>query len=232
MTLLQAADLVFVRDRISEEYVRELNIHSLRVQRAPDITITLPGVPPITPLPTPFACIVPNEKMLTHTNPATARAYLSFMTEAIEQTRRRELEPIILLHESADRGIATELQTRAGRSLHLVENDDALVLKGIIGAAQVVIGSRFHALVSALSQGVPSIATGWSHKYVGLFEDFGCPELVLSPHSSVDQLSSTIDRVLDQPERDRLAATLEQRTRAQVREVSAMWTEVRRVLTG
>lgn len=39
------------------------------------------------------------------------------------------------------------------------------VLKGIIGRAEVAVGSRFHFVVAAMSSGTPAMAITWSHKY-------------------------------------------------------------------
>lgn len=231
-TLLAGADLVFVRDSVSGAHIRELGVDGLRVRMAPDFTITLPPVAPSMPLPERFACIVPNEKMLTHAPPDTAKAYLSFLETAVGEVRRHHLEPVIVLHESADQGIAGRLQARLGEPLRQISDEDPLVLKGVIAAARLVIGSRFHALVGGLSQGVPSIAAGWSHKYVALFDEFGCPELVLRPEDYGQGLARAIERLVDGPERDRLTAMLQERVRAQAGEVSAMWSDVRKALAA
>lgn len=44
--------------------------------------------------------------------------------------------------------------------------------KALIGNFDYLIGSRFHSFVFALSQGIPSLAISWSHKYRELFSLF------------------------------------------------------------
>ncbi|MCA9782745.1 MAG: polysaccharide pyruvyl transferase family protein [Candidatus Cloacimonetes bacterium] len=53
------------------------------------------------------------------------------------------------------------------------ENLPVEILKGRIGAARLVVSSRFHVLVAALGQGVPVVALGWNPKYGSLLGSFG-----------------------------------------------------------
>lgn len=48
----------------------------------------------------------------------------------------------------------------------------------MIGECDLMLGSRFHALIAALSSGVPSVAIGWAHKYPELLGEFGMEHLV------------------------------------------------------
>lgn len=46
-------------------------------------------------------------------------------------------------------------------------------IHSVISCLDLLVGSRFHTLVFALSAGVPLIALGWAHKYDGLLRQFG-----------------------------------------------------------
>ncbi|MFV0375789.1 MAG: polysaccharide pyruvyl transferase family protein [Mangrovibacterium sp.] len=46
-------------------------------------------------------------------------------------------------------------------------------LRDIIRSFDIHISSRFHCLVFALSNNIPSISIGWSHKYKALLSDYG-----------------------------------------------------------
>jgi colanic acid/amylovoran biosynthesis protein len=47
------------------------------------------------------------------------------------------------------------------------------VLRAVIGAADVTVTSRFHAMVSALATATPVVVVGWSHKYGEVLDAFG-----------------------------------------------------------
>ncbi len=52
------------------------------------------------------------------------------------------------------------------------ERLDAEELRHLIGRCDVFVSCRFHAMVSALSMGVPTLVLGWGHKYVEVLERF------------------------------------------------------------
>src|SRR5690606_16707582 len=123
--------------------------------------------------------IVPNCRMLDKTDQATRDAYLPFLIKCTEHLLRKNARPFVLVHEGKDdRALADKLSAAVG-GIPVIEEKGALQIKGILGACSGTLGSRFHGLVSALSQGVPALATGWSHKYQMLFEDYGVPEGLL-----------------------------------------------------
>ncbi|WP_062077289.1 polysaccharide pyruvyl transferase family protein [Demequina globuliformis] len=50
------------------------------------------------------------------------------------------------------------------------------VLRSLIGRCDLFVASRFHAMVSSLAMGVPTLVLGWSHKYREVLDMFGLAE--------------------------------------------------------
>jgi colanic acid/amylovoran biosynthesis protein len=51
-------------------------------------------------------------------------------------------------------------------------------LKGIIGRCELLVGSRMHANIAALSMAIPTIAVGYSHKTKGIMKMMGQEEFI------------------------------------------------------
>lgn len=49
-------------------------------------------------------------------------------------------------------------------------------IRRLIGTCDLLITSRFHAMVAGLALCVPTFVIGWSHKYAEVLEQFGCAE--------------------------------------------------------
>lgn len=65
-------------------------------------------------------------------------------------------------------------------NIHLIDDvREPILLRAIIGEADIFIGCRFHAVVSALSMAVPTMIIGWSHKYVEMSSMFGLNDWVI-----------------------------------------------------
>lgn len=221
--LLGLCDLIWARDRVSLEHLETLSLGDALAGIAPDITHLLQGTPPQDPDAwRRRVCIVPNARMLDRTAADVSRRYTRFLLDAIGLIRGRGLEPWLVVHEKNDLSLAAEVRDADAGQLPIL-NEDALVSKGVLGASFAVIGSRYHALVSALSQGVPTIGTSWSHKYSELFDDYGAGRFLLSPAEDEVQIHVRIRELLDAGNRDRIAAGLTERAAAQKAKVEAMW---------
>ena len=170
--------------------------------------------------------VVPNCRMLDKVSAEARAQYEPFLQRVVRGLVRRGERPFFLVHESKnDRGIAERVAAATG-GLPILEETDALAIKGILGACKATVGSRFHGLVSALSQGVPSLAAGWSHKYRMLFKDYEFEQGMLDVAAGEDQLEQALDLITEPGSRGRIAAGLLQRSAALKQQTRAMWAEV------
>ena len=169
LAVLKQAKLIFARDDISFQHLEALGL-KVRIERAPDFTIALqpPEMPRIVDFP--FAAIVPNAKIVAK-QVAGRDDYVAKLVEYGTASRERGLDAIVIVHESGDRELGIEIGNRLGA--RIFSDQDPLVLKAVLGQSELIVSSRFHAIVGGLSQGVPTLALGWSHKYQELLRDFG-----------------------------------------------------------
>jgi len=56
------------------------------------------------------------------------------------------------------------------------EEVSSQALRYIIGQTDLFVACRFHAMISSLAMGVPTLVLGWSHKYMEILEIFGVKE--------------------------------------------------------
>lgn len=144
----------------------------------------------------PYGLVIPNSAMLgpRNNNNAWRTVYLQQLQSAIRLMHERGIQPLLLNHEgNADEKLCKQLlDTDTG--LALISPDSALEVKAWIAGAELVICSRFHGCVSALSSGVPCIGTSWSHKYEMLFAEYGQNALI-QPDTTEDELRCLIAQV-------------------------------------
>jgi polysaccharide pyruvyl transferase WcaK-like protein len=136
--------------------------------------------------------VIPNYNMLSSRNadPGWQHSYVNLMVEAIKLAKKNGMKPIILNHEGQeDERVCCLIKEALGEEIDIVREDSSLKVKGIIAAAKLVVCSRFHGCVSALSQGIPCLGTSWSHKYERLFEEYELAQCLILPESTVDELT-------------------------------------------
>jgi colanic acid/amylovoran biosynthesis protein len=79
----------------------------------------------------------------------------------------------------------------------LIQPENADETKAIIAKAKACVSSRYHACISALSNGVPCLATSWSHKYQELYNEYECPSYVLEPFTDDFELDKSLGHLLN-----------------------------------
>ncbi len=224
-TIVEYADLVFARDRLSYGYMVDVTGKRNNIKIAPDFTNLLDGE-----LPEDFDtkknrfCIIPNYRMIDMTSDKRGNSYIDFMRKCVKHIHDRGKSPFILIHEEKDDlDLCRRIVNAVGEDISIVCEKNSLYVKGIIGASEAVISSRFHGLVSALSQGIPALGTGWSHKYTMLFEDYGFKEGLISPELSHFDLHNRLEMVISESRRNYIIDKIVTAAKVQKNASVQMW---------
>lgn len=227
------ADLVMPRDSTSYRYLTEVTGERECIRQYPDFTNLIEGI-----VPDGFesealgVAIVPNIRMIDKTDATSSEQYLPFMTGCVRRLTELGAKPYLLVHEGVEDERLAEQISEASGGIPIVKEDDPLRIKGILGASHAVVASRYHALVGALSQGVPAVATGWSHKYTELFGDYGFPEGVLSIDDEASRVDAMMERLVD-TEAGKEITTQLLRNSSRLKALSEeMWGAVQSVIDG
>ena len=226
--MMKTVDRAYAREETSYRHVNAMTESSSILRKCHDFTnLVKGGTPPDQNLSERFAAIVPNQKVLAKGRSEDADIYVRLLVSVAECVRARGIEPVLVLHSAqGDRQIADSIQSKIEEQLPCVEGLNGRELKAILGQAQLVAGSRFHSLVSALSQGVPCLATSWSHKYEELFREYGCPEYVLPIDVKREDLETKIAELSEGEKRDKVVRVLGERSGNFREEASRMFEEV------
>lgn len=232
-TVLNEADLVFARDQYSFDYLKNLNAKQDNVYLKPDFTNLIKGVKPAGFKSQDLeVAIIPNNKLLESNIFKDRDDYLDVLHRIVVNIERHGRKPFFLIHEGVkDLKLAQDVNEKHKLKIPILKEDDPLKVKGIIGLSKAIVTSRFHGLVSALSQAVPCLCIGWSHKYLALMEDYGFVEGLLSKedvHS--DEIEKKIEMVIKTDTARAISEKLEQGGEKQKELSRAMWVQVFSVL--
>lgn len=215
---VELSTAVFVRDSTSIGYLLDAGVPQSVLRRCPDMTITLePDDLPEAE----YQCTIVPSKRLVDRRGGMGSSYEDFLHRIVGRVNKRGLDVQLLCHETHDRDLVERLGDEL--SLSVAHAPDPLTAKRILGSSRLVIASRYHAAISALSMGVPTMTIGWAHKYGDLIEDFGegCATL-----SNIEELDAFIAGL------DSYSASIANRVESLRRQVDHMWTEVFDLLLG
>lgn len=111
--------------------------------------------------------------------------------EAGNAERNNDLPLVRRIHSASAREASIE-------PLKVDFDIDAGGIKTLIECMDIVLVSRFHAMVGALSLGVPPAVLGWSHKYAEVMARFGLEQSVMDyQRPAPDELMEAVVRVFD-----------------------------------
>jgi len=226
--LFDRAALIFPRDKESFDHVRQLIGSEEKLHLAPDFTNILQGFVPQS-FDTKYhgaVGILPNEKMIAKNEKPLQEAYVTFLARCIRKLAAQNVPYFLLCHQKEDIEVVHLLQPHLDHQPHVSSESNPLYIKGILGTCRFLIGSRFHGLVNGLSQGIPCIGTSWSHKYKALFDDYGCPECLISDFTSMEKTELLIDRLLDDTGYSVARTNIEKRSSLIKQETIDLWNMV------
>lgn len=221
------ADMVFPREEDSYQYLTGIVGEKDKIKLYRDFTNLVIGELPVGYDPCDKkVALVPNYRMIDKTSKEESEAYLPFMIKCAKYLIENQAKPFVLVHEGEnDRMLAQKISEAVG-GIPIVTETNPLKIKGILDSCEATIGSRFHGLVSALSQGVPSLATGWSHKYRRLLEDYDFSDGVVSVLDTEETIREKIDLVIDAGNVESLNQKLKERSEVLKKQSEEMWEHV------
>ncbi len=226
---LPKAALILARERSSYEFVKGLGVTDRVLKQYPDFTNLVTATHPNDfSYNKPVLLIIPNSKMLSDKNPNSdwRNRYMQVLHGAVEIGLSLDFSVVVLNHEGrSDQAVCDALQRKASSAIDLINEDDALQVKGIIGASHLVLSSRFHGCVSALSQGVACLGSSWSYKYERLFEEYDRRACLLDKPLDRAALELVIQRALSSQLPDNSELILLRKKQSE-----EMWTQVAKYL--
>jgi polysaccharide pyruvyl transferase WcaK-like protein len=188
--LLEHASRIFPRDNQSYRYVTEILDNTNIISKASDFTNL---IEPLYKEEYEFLKgaigIIPNSKMISvvNDNKQWDKVYVQLLIRVINILKNMGKTVYLLNHEGEDdKSICSNIKKHLEFDIPYIEEENPIYVKGIIANSSGMICSRYHGCISALSQGVPCLATSWSHKYEELFEDYGLDERFLFVSSDTD----------------------------------------------
>jgi len=234
--LLGQVDLICARDRESFAHVAALRGTDAGMLLCPDITIALEAhTPTDAPAADPAAdpsiadrvAIVPNVNLANRSSDTDAAArYAAALLRIYRALAADGLSPFFLIHSAhGDPGVIAAVQAQQS-DVEVIVPTDGLHAKRLIGECSGVIAGRYHALVSALAQGVPAVAHSWSHKYGALLDDFGVNRGLVDP---MDAEASVAELRAIRSDAEYASSLAAAKPRL-VAEIDAVWTQVQTVL--
>lgn len=170
--ICENADLIFARDVDSLNTLKSIS-NTDNISLSPDFTPSISVSTSNVNILNDHICFIPNTKMLVKGDDTEKQHYLNFFVELIDSAIHLNQQVALLSHDGdRDEILINAIQQKVKFPIPCFYIDSAKELKETISKSKIVVSSRFHGLVSALSNGVPVIATGWSHKYQNLLADY------------------------------------------------------------
>lgn len=237
--IVKNAHLVFYRDMSSKEFLEAaIKPGPLRdkLQYAPDFTGSF-GKDKVQARNEQFnrkVGIIPNSKMVESDTFKSTDEYVNFLVKLVAHYQSQGLTVSIINHTGTeDQPVIDTLYKRleSTANVSIVSNDHALELKKDVGECSFVVASRFHGVINALSQGIPTICLGWSHKYQRIMEDYDAFDYYV-PLDTLPKMLDNIKELSSDQRLQQVKAKIDVRKSFWFSKIENMWQTVDKSIAG
>ena len=139
----------------------------------------------------PIVCVAPNMRVYDRTVGFGAEnAYLKLLINICHHFVKERVAIVLIPHEIHlnpskvdDRWLCELIRLALGsgeKIAAVTKATPAEEIKAMISCCDLLIGSRFHAIVAALQSRVPAVSIGWAHKYEELMRDVDLDQFALN----------------------------------------------------
>jgi colanic acid/amylovoran biosynthesis protein len=240
-SIIKNVSLIYPRDIESFKHLSDLSKSAKNIHIATDITLFFPRnlEPNINPKKAKYCCIIPNAHVVEKAESRIKQRYFDLLLAISKEISRHSIPIWILIHDTtgADLEIVNqllELFKAEGKNIYVeqvVQEEDPIRIKQIIRESLLIFGSRYHALISAFSQSVPSLCVGWAHKYNLLFQDFDLPELIIDDQTEIDEVVLKVNELLDFQMNESIRQKIHDKISQLEKKNQEMWDNVVQTLT-
>lgn len=223
--IYERATTIYARDTTSYDCLKSILPSMDKVQQVEDFTCLhkATGVSPIHLPEKSYVLFVPNSRMMDKTDTDVSEAYMSFMKDVVELLISKGEMVFLLNHEGIDdERLLYRLNSCLPQCLPILTNMNGVEIKEFIRHSKLLISSRFHGVVSGLTQGVPTLCTSWSHKYAELLHEHQCDSNLLNV-LDIDDAKNKISDALINPQKYSSKAGCIEKIETNVKK---MWEEV------
>jgi len=238
---INLSEYAYARDKRSYQYISELEgVDRQKIGLAPDIAYQFEGASPsqatdvlkqngLISDPGQMVGIMPNMQVYVRTEGTGAEnRYVQLLIGIAKYfMTKKDCSVVLIPHQvqpienpdAPDDRFLCDLITAALDNAHNVvalrEYYSSEVLKAVIGQMALVIGSRYHGIIAALSQMIPTVVLGWSHKYFELLSDVGIEEYIADyKNLNSDDIFALVEKAWER--RREISGSLARKVPAQV----------------
>ena len=232
--VLRRAKLITVREAISRDILRELGIRALLTTEPafilepsflPELQsqiVEFKGESRVVGISLSQSAVLLNKWPSTSAKDRLISSYVDIMAQVVDYLVQQRMARIMLVPHTYGPGkfddrvpqsrVAAKLHSRE-KVLSITHEYEPEELKGAIGKCWIFIGTRMHANIAALSQGIPTIAVRCDHKTEGIMKQLGMERYLVDFYTMrIDDMVRKIDDLWDN--RERISQMLQSKMKA------------------